>query len=97
MFANQTQRKRMTDSKPSRILRAALFTLVTLAYLSMPLWQPANAYGKNGRTEIPWYVMVLMISVFLVSMVSWRKFRLVAALGLLAFILWLAAVLLPVT
>lgn len=86
----------MTDSETSRILRAALFTLVPLAYLSMGLWRPADAYEKYGRVGFPVYAVVLMTSVFIVSVLSWRAHRLVAGLGLLACWLWLMVVLLPV-
>ena len=34
----------MTNPTANRVLRTALLTLVTLAYLSMGLWSPANAY-----------------------------------------------------
>ena len=39
----------MTNPTANRVLRTALFTLVTLAYLSMGLWSPANAYTKSGQ------------------------------------------------
>jgi len=92
----QARTKPMTNSKASRILRAALFTLVPLAYLSKGLWRPADAYEKYGRAGFPAYAVVLMAAVFMVSALSWRTHRLAAGLGLLACFLWLCVVLLPV-
>lgn len=86
----------MTESKSSRILRAARFTLVPLAWLSMGLWRPADAYEKYGRVGFPAYQVALMAAVFLVSLLSWRTHRWLAGLGLLAGFLWLVVVLLPV-
>jgi hypothetical protein len=86
----------MADPTPSRVLRAALFTLVPAAYLSMGLWRPGYYYSHLGRQGISYFCDVLMASVFLVSLLSWKKHRVVAVLGLLACFLWLVVVLLPV-
>jgi hypothetical protein len=87
----------MTDSTSSRVLRAALFTLVPAAYLSMGFWRPYNSYEKafSGRDSFP-ICGVLMAAVLLVSLLSWSRYRVVAILGLLACFLWIAVVLLPV-
>ena len=86
----------MATSISSKILRAALFTLVPLAYLSMRFWRPAASYGPSGREGISPALIVLMSAVVLVSFLSWNRHRLVAAFGLLACFLWIAVVLLPV-
>jgi len=86
----------MTTSTSSRILRAALFTLVPLAYLSMRFWHPASAYGPSGREGVSPVLVGLMSAVVLVSLLSWNRHRLVAVFGLLACFLWIAVVLFPV-
>ena len=86
----------MADPTSSKVLRAALFTLVPAAYLSMGLWRPGYYYSHFGREDISYFCDVLMASVFLVSLLSWRTYRVVAVFGLLACFLWLAVVLLPV-
>ena len=80
----------------SRVLRAALFTLVPLAYLSMWFWRPADSFGPSGREGVAPGLVILMSAVALVSVLSWNSHRLVAALGLLACFLWIAVWLLPV-
>ena len=86
----------MPDARPSRILRATLFTLVPLAYLSMGLWRPASSYDKSGPVGFPAYAVVLMAAVFLTSLLAWHTHRFVAGLGLLVCFLWLLVGLLPV-
>ena len=86
----------MTSLASSRFLRVALFVLVPAAYVSMVIWRPANAYGPAGRQGISEFLDVFMAAVFLVSLLSWSQHRLVASLGLIACILWLAVLLLPV-
>jgi len=83
-------------STPAKVLRAGLFTLVPLAYLSMWFWHPANAYGPAGREGVSPALAVLMAAVMLVSLLSWNRSRLVAAFGLLACFLWIGVMLLPV-
>jgi hypothetical protein len=76
----------MADSTSSRILRAALFTPVPAAYLSMKLWRPFYYYGKYGKADgVGFFCTVLMTAVLLVSLLSWKKYHLAAALGLLAY------------
>jgi hypothetical protein len=78
----------MTDSVPSRILRAALFTLVPIAYLSMRFWRPLVTY-YYGKDDTGLYIFpILMAAVFVVSLLSWNKHRFVAVLGLAACSLW---------
>ncbi|HXL72172.1 MAG TPA: hypothetical protein VN963_00985 [bacterium] len=87
----------MTGSLSSRILRAALFTLVPLAYFSFWFWQPVgDSYSRSYSWGLQWMCIGLMASVFLVSILSWRKhqYRLLAAFGFLVCFLWLAAFLL---
>lgn len=86
----------MTHPTANRVLRTALFTLVPLAYLSIGLWSPANAYTKSGRAGVSPGLAVLMTAVLIASLLSWNRHRLVAALGLLGCFLWLATTLLPV-
>jgi hypothetical protein len=86
----------MSDSTWSKVIRAALFTLVPAAYLSMGLWRPFNSYGRFGREGVSPAFLVLMTAVFLVSVLSWKTHRLLAVFGLLACFLWLAVGLLPV-
>jgi hypothetical protein len=89
----------MAASTSSRILRAALFTLVPAVYLSMmsmKFWRPCNSYGPFGSEGVSPICVGLITAVFLVSVLSWNTHRLVAVLGLLACFLWLAVVLLPV-
>jgi hypothetical protein len=86
----------MPNSTPSRVLRAALFTLVPAAYLSIGLWRPGYYYNHQGREGISYVCDVLIAAVFLVSFLSWRRYRLVAVFGFLACFLWLMTVLLPV-
>jgi hypothetical protein len=87
----------MAISTSSRVLRAALFTLVPLAYLSMPYWHPSWLESFPGYFGPPeWALASLMASVFLVSLLSRRTYRIVAILGFLICFLWLCAFLLPV-
>ena len=86
----------MTGSTPSRVLGATVFTLVLLAYLSVWFWRPADAYGPSGREGVSPALAVLMVSVFLVSLLSWNRYRVIAAFGLLSCFLWVAVMLLPV-
>ncbi len=86
----------MTHPTANRVLRTALFMLVPLAYLSMGLWSPANAYTKYGRGGVSPAIAILMAAVLIVSLLSWNRYRLVSVLGLLACFLWLATTLLPV-
>jgi len=74
----------------------ALFLLVPAAYLTMVFWRPANSYGPTGREGISPFCAVLMAAVFLVSLLSWSRYRMRAMLGFIARLLWLAVVLLPV-
>ena len=77
----------MTDSAPSKVLRAALFTLVPIAYLSMRFWQPlitTKYFGDEAGLLCP----VLMAATLFVSLLSWNRHRVVAVLGLVAVILW---------
>jgi len=74
----------------------ALFVLVPAAYLSMAFWRPANSYGPTGREGISPLCAVLMAAVLLVSLLTWTRHPVVASLGLVACILWLAITLLPV-
>jgi len=83
-------------STPAKVLRAGLFTLVPLAYLSMWFWHPANAYGPASREGVSLGSAALMAAVMLVSLLSWNRSRLVAAFGLLACFLLIGVVLLPV-
>jgi hypothetical protein len=85
----------MTDSTPSKILRAALFTLVPIAYLSMRFWQPlvtTQYFGDKAGLFCP----VLMAATLLVSLLSWNRHRVVAVLGLVVFFLWFAFWIQPV-
>jgi hypothetical protein len=77
-------------------MKAALYILVPAAYLSMVFWRPAGACGPVGHKEISLPLAMLMAAVFLVSLLSWGKHRVVSSLGFIACILWLAVVLLPV-
>jgi len=86
----------MTESVSSKVLRGALFILVPAAYLSLGFWRPASAYGPTGRIGVSPIGVVLMAAVFLVFVCSWRRYRIVASLGFMACLLWLAVVLLPV-
>jgi hypothetical protein len=87
----------MTGSLSSRILRAALFTLVPLAYFSFWFWQPVSlSYSPRYSWGLQWMCFGLMASVLLVSILSWRTYRLLAAFGFLVCFLWLATFLLPV-
>lgn len=86
----------MTDSKPSLILKIALYVLVPAAWLSLPFWQPDSAYGRNGHEGMPGLCTILMAAVLLVSLLSLGTRRLLAVLGLIACFLWLAVWLLPV-
>lgn len=93
----------MTD-KSAKVLRAALFTLVPAAYLSMGMgsfWRPASAYirlgpGRFGPAGVSPYGLVFMAAVCVVSLLSLSTHRVIAALGLLACFLWVAATLMPV-
>jgi hypothetical protein len=80
----------------SNALRAALFTLVPIAYLSIVFWRPDAAHGRFGREGMPSFCTILMAAVFVVSLLSWNKNRIVAVFGLLACLLWVAVYLLPV-
>ena len=86
----------MPVSTPTKILSATLFTLVPLAYSGIWLWRPANAYGPASPQGVPPALAVLMVLVLLVSVLSWNRQRLVAALGILACFLWIVVALLPV-
>jgi hypothetical protein len=85
----------MTESVSSRVLRTALFILVPAAYLSMGFWRSASSYGPIGRVGVSPFCAVLMAAVFLVCLCSWSRYRIVAELGFIACLLWLAVVLLP--
>jgi hypothetical protein len=85
----------MTNAS-AKLLTVAVFTLVPAAYLSMPFWRPAAVYGSAGREIAAPMVMLLMLAVLVVSLLSWGTYRLLAALGLLACLLWLCVTLLPV-
>jgi hypothetical protein len=86
----------MTDSVSSRILRAALFTLVPIAYLSMRFWRPLVTY-YHGKDDTSLYLFtILMAAVLVVSLLSRNKHRVVAVLGLAAYVLWFAFWILPV-
>jgi hypothetical protein len=86
----------MIDTRSSKILRAALFILVPTAYVSIRFWRSYEDYGPTGREGISAPCTVLMLAVFVVSLLSWNEYRVVASLGLIACFLYLAAVLLPV-
>ena len=86
----------MTDSTASRILRLALFILVPAAYLSMVFWHPASAYGPNGPYGVSPYCAILMAAVFVVSLLSWNRHRIIALLGIVACFLWLVVLCQPV-
>jgi hypothetical protein len=63
----------MPNSTSSRVLRAALFTLVPLAYLSMPYWHPYWIESFPDYSAPPeWALASLKASVFLVSFLSWH-------------------------
>jgi hypothetical protein len=78
---------RITDSIPSRVLRAALFTLVPVAYLSMRFWQPLVT-TQHFVDRAGLFCPVLMAATLLVSLLSWHRHRVVAVLGLVACFLW---------
>ena len=87
----------MTNSSSTKILPAALFTLVPMAYLSIPMWQPSvPSFMPNYSPGLQFACITLMGSVFVVSFLSWRTYRLVSAFGFLACFLWLCIFLLPV-
>lgn len=86
----------MTDSPSSKLLRAGLFVFVPAAYLSMVFSRSADSYGVAGREGVSPLLAGLMAAVFLVSLLSWNRHRLVATLGLFACLLWLGVALLPV-
>jgi hypothetical protein len=83
----------MTNLPLSRFLRVALFILVPVAYLSIRFWRP---YYADGGAEVFPAMTFFMAIVCLVSVLSWSENRLVASLGFVACLLWLATVLLPV-
>jgi len=86
----------MTDSVSSRVLTAALFTLVPIAYLSVCFWRPLVTY-YYGKDETGLYILpTLMLAVLVVSLLSRHKHRLVAMLGLIACFLWFAVWIMPV-
>jgi hypothetical protein len=86
----------MTVSTPSRVLRAALFTLVPIAYLSMRYWRPLVTY-YHGKDDTSLYLFtILMAAILFVSLLSWNKHRVIAMLGMVAYVLWFAFWLLPV-
>jgi len=74
-------------SAPSRIFRTALFTLVPIACLSVRFWRPLLTYHYGGD-DTGVFCPVLMGAVLLVSLLSWHRHRVVAALGLLVGFLW---------
>ena len=78
----------MTDSIASRVLRAALFTLVPLAYLSVRFWRPAYWMRYEEDFRISLFCPILMSAVIAVSVFSWRTHRVVAVFGLVASFLW---------
>jgi hypothetical protein len=86
----------MTDLASSRFLKVALFILVPAAYLSVFFWRPADSYGPTGREGVSPFCLVLMAAVFLTSLLSWSQHRVIATLGFIACILWLAVTMLPV-
>jgi hypothetical protein len=76
-------------------MRAAQFTLVPAAYLSMPFWQVT--YGARHQPEgafLHHFCLGLMVVVFALSLVSWNSHRIVAILGFIICLLWLFATLL---
>ena len=83
----------MTSSASSRVLRSVLFVLVPTAYLSMRFWRP---YSSIGGADIFPTTAILMAAVFLISLLSWGRHRVVALLGLIACFLWLVFTMLPV-
>jgi hypothetical protein len=85
----------MTDSAPSRVLRAALFTLVPIAYLSMRFWVPLSQ-APYEKYSTGYFCPVLMAAVLIVSLLSWHSHRLVAVFGLIACFLWFAFWIMPV-
>ena len=85
----------MTDSVPSRVLRAALFTLVPIAYLSMKYWVPLSQ-APYEKLNTGYFCPILMVSVLLVSLLSWNRHRVVAVFGLIACFLWFAFWIMPV-
>jgi len=82
----------------SGIHKASLFILVPAAYLSIPFWRPGGAYGPSGRGwgDRELVVTGLMAMVFVLSVLSWKSCRKVAAFGLVACALWLCVEALPV-
>jgi hypothetical protein len=87
----------MTNSTSTKILRAALFTLVPLAYLSMYFWQPVSmSWSPRYSHVLQWLCIILMTAVFSLSLYFRRTYRLVAVFGFLACFLWLLAFMLPV-
>ena len=91
-----TRALNMFADYPSRPWRLSLYTGVPLAYVSMILWRPAEAYTKYGRAGVDPIVLVLMILVFVVCLRCWVWFRALSLLGLAAFFLWLCITLAPV-
>jgi hypothetical protein len=88
--------RKVQSESPNKVLRAILFTLVPAAYLSAVFWRPDNDYGPAGRRGMPAGCYFLMVAVFLVSLLCWNVHRIVAALGLVACVLWLVVLFLPV-
>jgi hypothetical protein len=86
----------MTDSVSSRVLRAALFTLVPIAYLSMRFWRPLVTYYYGKDDTSFYFFTIFMSAVLVVSLLSWNKHRAVAVLGLAAYFLWFAFWIQPV-
>jgi hypothetical protein len=86
----------MTNSPSSKLLSAGLFILVPAAFLSMVFWRPADSFSPAGREGVSPLLGGLMAAVFVVSLLSWNRHRLVATLGFIACLLWLGIVLIPV-
>ena len=76
---------------PPKALRLTLFILVPAEYFSMLFSRLSpNIYG-----DVPLTCAILIPAAALVSLLSWRTHRIVAALGLLPSLLWLVAYTLP--
>jgi hypothetical protein len=86
----------MEHATSSRILRAALFTLVPVAYLGVGLQRPLDSYGPTGRVGLSAFCTVFNLVLLLICLLSWNTHRVIAVLGLLACLIWLATLLLPV-
>jgi hypothetical protein len=86
----------MTNSLSSKLLSAGLFIFVPAAYLSMVFWRPADSYSPVGRAGVSPLLAGLMATVFIVSLLSWNRHRLVATLGFIACLFWQGVLLIPV-